>query len=217
MGAENFTSGGECEAIRNASTAKSGQVLEVVPRILANGFFPYRQLCRRYSQRIWWDMLLRFLERNARKWLITSWGPNGSLRPRNWLEFKSQLSSAFAEKDADEWHQVCLIKTRQSGNHEEYITRFAGSSLLVPALDELTKVTLFVQGLSSSELKKEVRREHPKSLSEATRAARTACLHQECNSDPYANETGADGTCRSTCGTLARSSAPFKTGLGIPS
>ena len=132
-----------------------------------------------------------FLEGNARKWLISSWGPDGSRRPRDWLEFKSQLTNAFAEKDAEEWHRTRLIKTRQSGNLEEYITRFAGSSLLVPALDELTKVTLFVEGLSSLELKKEVRREHPKSLSEATRAARTACLNQECNSDPYANANDA--------------------------
>ena len=40
-----------------------------------------------------------FLEGNARKRLISSWGPDGNLRPRDWLEFKSQLSSAFAEKD----------------------------------------------------------------------------------------------------------------------
>ena len=98
-----------------------------------------------------------FLEENVRKWLISSWGSDGSLRPRDWLELRSQLSSAFAEKDAEEWHRFHLIKTRQSGDLEEYITRFAGSSLLVPTLDELTKVTLFVEGLSSSELKKEVR------------------------------------------------------------
>ena len=67
-----------------------------------------------------------------------------------------------------------LIRTRQSGNLEDYIARFTGSCLLVPTLDELTKVTLFIEGLSDSELRREVRREHPKSMAEVTRAARTA-------------------------------------------
>ena len=35
-------------------------------------------------------------------------------------------------------------------------------------------MTLFIEGLSDSELRREVRREHPKSMAEVTRAARTA-------------------------------------------
>ena len=115
-----------------------------------------------------------FLEGNARRWLISSWGPDGSLRPSSWPEFKTQLSNAFAERDAEEWYRMRLIRTRQSGNLEDYIARFTGSCLLVPTLDELTKVTLFIEGLSDSELRREVRREHPKSMAEVTRAARTA-------------------------------------------
>ena len=67
-----------------------------------------------------------------------------------------------------------LAMTRQSGNLEDYIARFTGSCLLVPTLDELTKVTLFIEGLSDSELRREVRREHRKSMAEVTRAARIA-------------------------------------------
>ena len=108
-----------------------------------------------------------------------------------------------------------LIKTRQSGDLEECITRFAGSSLLVPALDELTKVTRFVERLSSPELKKEVRREHPKSLSEATRTARTAFIKSGVQFGPVCERKRRWRTC--TYGTSARSSAPFKTRLGTPS
>ena len=115
-----------------------------------------------------------FLEGNARRWLISSWGPDGSLRPSSWPEFKTQLSNAFAERDAEEWYRMRLVRTRQSGNLEDYIARFTGSCLLVPTLDELTKVTLFIEGLSDSELRREVRREHPKAMAEVTRAARTA-------------------------------------------
>ena len=50
---------------------------------------------------------------------------------------------------------------------------------MVPKLDELTKVTLFIEGLFDTEIQKEVRRDHPKSLSEATRVARTASLNAE--------------------------------------
>ena len=101
VGAENFTSGGEWEfvrPIRNVSAAKSRQVLEVGPRISPSGYFRCRKLCGRYSPPTRWGMLLLFLEGNARKWLISSWGPDGSRRPRDWLEFKSQLTNAFAEK-----------------------------------------------------------------------------------------------------------------------
>ena len=55
----------------------------------------------------------------------------------------------FAEKDAEEWHRMHLDKTRQSGDLGQNIAPFPSSSLLVTALDELTKVTLFVEGLSS--------------------------------------------------------------------
>ena len=136
-----------------------------------------------------------FLEGNARRWLISTWGPDGRLRPSGWPEFKSQLSNAFAERDAEEWHRMKLIRTRQSADLEDYIARFTGSCLLVPALDELTKVTLFIEGLSDLELRKEVRREHPKSMAEATRAARTAsstadtCIYA---STPEANAGSGD-------------------------
>ena len=45
-----------------------------------------------------------FLEGNARKWLISSWGPDGSRRPRDWLEFKSQLTNAFQWRIQDLSH-----------------------------------------------------------------------------------------------------------------
>ena len=55
-----------------------------------------------------------FLEGNARKWLVSSWGSDGRLRPNSWPEFRAQLSRAFAEEDAEEWYRLRLIRTRQS-------------------------------------------------------------------------------------------------------
>ena len=66
-----------------------------------------------------------------------------------------------------------LLRARQTGSLESYVTEFTELSLAVPEVDELTRTTVFVEGLAA-ELKGTVKREHPQSLSVAIRAARTA-------------------------------------------
>ena len=152
-----------------------------------------------------------FLEGNARKWLVSSWGSDGRLRPNSWPEFRAQLSRAFAEEDAEEWYRLRLIRTRQSAGAgiEEYISEFASCCLMVPKLDELTKVTLFIEGLFDTEIQKEVRRDHPKSLSEAARVARTASLNAEGSKKVLEEQPRAFAAQRSRPGQLSRSERLF--------
>ena len=152
-----------------------------------------------------------FLEGNARKWLVSSWGSDGRLRPNSWPEFRAQLSRAFAEEDAEEWYRLRLIRTRQSAGAgiEEYISEFASCCLMVPKQDELTKVTLFIEGLFDTEIQKEVRRDHPKSLSEATRVARTASLNAEGSKKVLEEQPRVFAARRSRPGQLSRSERLF--------
>lgn len=115
-----------------------------------------------------------FLTGNARKWLISAWGLEGLRRPASWPEFRTTLVDTFAERYSDEFFRLRLVRAKQETDLEEYIGRFTGLCLSAQGLDQLTKATLFTEGLASAETKKEVRREHPRSLAEAVRAARTA-------------------------------------------
>ena len=72
-----------------------------------------------------------------------------------------------------------MVRFKQSGDLEAYINEFTGLCLEVPELDEMTKITLFVEGLSSLVVKKEVRRDHPKTLAAAIRAARLAEIEEK--------------------------------------
>ena len=120
-----------------------------------------------------------FLDGNARKWLVSSWGPEASRRPASWKEFRTALKEAFAERYAEEKGCVRLFRTKQQGSLEEYITEFMGVCLTTEGVDDLAKTTLFIEGLASPEIKKEVRREHPQRLENAIRAARTARISQD--------------------------------------
>ena len=61
----------------------------------------------------------------------------------------------------------------QTAPLDDYIQDFSRLSLNVTALDEHSSALLFVRGLTDG-LRADVMREHPRTLSEAIRAARTA-------------------------------------------
>ena len=117
---------------------------------------------------------MSFLEGNARKWLISSWGPEASGRPASWHEFRAVLKEAFSECHSDEISCVCLFRTKQDGPLEEYISKFMGGFLSARGTDDLARTMLFIEGLSSTEIRTEVRREHPQTSEDAIRTARTA-------------------------------------------
>ena len=120
-----------------------------------------------------------FLDGNARKSLISAWSRDGKCRPNSWREFWNWLEEVFGECNADESYRVRWVRLKQSGDLEAYITEFTGLCLEVPELGELTKITLFLEGLSSLVVKKEVRRDHPKTLAAAIRAARLAEIEEK--------------------------------------
>ena len=66
-----------------------------------------------------------------------------------------------------------LLRAQQTGNLDDYVHAFRSLCLRSPAVDELTRTLLFVEGLRPS-LKRAVLREHPNDLQSAIRAARTA-------------------------------------------
>ena len=92
---------------------------------------------------------------------------------------------------------------------KEYIMEFTSCCLMVPKLDELTKVTLFIEGPFDTEIQKEVRRDHPKSLTEATRAARTANLNAQGSEKALEEEPTVFAARRSRPGQVSRSERLF--------
>ena len=114
-----------------------------------------------------------YLDGNAKKWFIMNLCTDGK-RPASWNLFKEQLISAFKSEHDDERNRLLLVQLRQSGDLETYITDFLTRCLLAKDVDELTKSALFVTGLSDSQVKRDVRRAHPKTLQDAIRAARTS-------------------------------------------
>ena len=112
------------------------------------------------------------LEGSARHWLMNSWEDEG--RPENWQVFRARLCRAFTFEYEEENSRQLLLQTSQTGGLEEYINLFSSRCLSARKMDDLTKVLLFVKGLADVRVESEVRRQHPTTLAEAVRAARTA-------------------------------------------
>ena len=113
-----------------------------------------------------------YLEGNAKKWFMNLC--TDGKRPASWNLFKEQLISAFKSEHDDERNRLLLVQLRQSGDLETYIINFLKRCLLAKDVDELTKSALFVTGLSDSQVRRDVRRAHPKTLQDAIRAVRTS-------------------------------------------
>ena len=164
-------------------------------RGLASGCFLSRRHWGRFGQMDPVGYVVSFLEGNARKWLISSWGPEASGRSASWHEFRTVLKEAFSECHSDEKSCVRLFRTKQiascetsahnlfhpnssellqDGPLEEYISKLMGACLSARGADDLARTMLFIEGLSSTEIRKEVRHEHPQTLEDAIRTARTA-------------------------------------------
>ena len=86
---------------------------------------------------------------------------------------KESLSATFGPLDEEEDDRLNLFALTQTGSLDDYIQDFSRLSLNVTALDEHSRALLFVRGLTDG-LRADAMREHPRTLSEAIRAARTA-------------------------------------------
>lgn len=127
-----------------------------------------------------------FLQGNALRWFMNV--TEGGERPATWEQFKDQLRRAFANPHDRERNRIRLVQARQSGDLESYITQFTGLCLVAKEVDELTKAALFVGGLENDQLRKEVRREHPQTLQDAIRSARTYVDDPSSNHSPVYEE-----------------------------
>ena len=127
-----------------------------------------------------------FMEGSARQWVMALWQDNR--RSSTWQQFQKQMYDAFAFEHQEEYERQCLVRTRQSGGLEDYIHTFSSRCLAARSMDDLTKTVLFTEGLVGGEVAREVQRFHPRTLSEAIRAARTAA--QSKRSGDYATGNG---------------------------
>ena len=142
-----------------------------------------------------------YLEGNAKKWFMNLC--TDGKRPASWNLFKEQLISAFKSEHDDERNRLLLVQLRQSGDLETYITDFLKLKRCLPAkdVDELTNSALFVTGLSDSQVKRDVRRAHPKTLQDAIRAARTSYEDLQVDT-PVPSSNAVSGCCVNSAKTL---------------
>ena len=98
-------------------------------------------------------------------------------RPSDWSTLKELLVAAFAPPYESEQNRLLFLRARQRGTLDEYVTHFGSLCLGVRNVDELTRTQVFVEGLTPA-LRWAVRREHPATVQDAVRAARTALEFQ---------------------------------------
>ena len=117
------------------------------------------------------DFASSFLEGTALLWFLSCLESRKTFA--NWAELKESLSATFGPLDEEEDDRLNLFALTQTGPLDDYIQDFSRLSLNVTALDEHSRALLFVRGLTDG-LRADAMREHPRTLSEAIRAARTA-------------------------------------------
>lgn len=124
-----------------------------------------------------------FLVGNARLWLISNL--EAGEHYTSWPALRHALGSVYGPHYSDEQNRLNLFGVRQQGNIEAYITVFNRLSLQVPELDEHSRALMFVNGLRGN-VKREVLKEHPTTLSKAIQAALTVAAesrHQPVSTD----------------------------------
>ena len=124
------------------------------------------------------DYAMSFLDGNARLWLLSCL-ERGHNFP-DLVSLKSALAETFGPVEAEEEFRLALYSLCQTDSMslEEYVSEFTRLSLGIPDLDEPSRALLFTRGLSSH-LNSEVMREHPRTLSDAIRAARVALYYRD--------------------------------------
>jgi hypothetical protein len=93
-------------------------------------------------------------------------------RPSSWNEFKDQLTAQFQPVDFQENLRQQLLQLRQKHSLHDYISTFRNIVGQINAMDELTQVMLFINGLSSN-TGLYVRSKHPQTVEAAIREATT--------------------------------------------
>ena len=106
----------------------------------------------------------------ASQWFVNLKTKN--LRPSTWDEFKEQIIAQFQPRDFQEQLRRQLSKLRQKQSMQDYISAFRSIVGQIDAMDELTQIMLFTDGLSMN-TSLYVQSKHPKTLEDAIREATT--------------------------------------------
>lgn len=93
-------------------------------------------------------------------------------RPTSWIEFKHQLTSQFQPVDFQENLRQQLLQLRQKQSLQDYVYKFRSIVGQIHAMDELSQVMLFVNGLAANS-SLYVRSKHPQTVEAAIREATT--------------------------------------------
>ena len=111
-----------------------------------------------------------FLSGNARLWLIASQESGETFE--DWPALKSALAKVYGPQFDGEQARLGMFSAKQCASISAYTTEFLRLSLQVPEIDERSRALLFINGLQL-EVRKEVMKEHPATLSQAIQAAQT--------------------------------------------
>ena len=117
------------------------------------------------------DFAASYLEGSSSLWFISR--REAGVEFQDWPALREQLAATFGPLHEEEDSRLALFSLFQTGSLDEYVRAFSRLSLCVSDIDELSRALLFVRGLSD-DLRPDAMREHPKNLSQAIRAARTA-------------------------------------------
>ena len=113
-----------------------------------------------------------YFEGSSSLWFISR--REAGVEFQDWPALREQLAATFGpDLHEEEDSRLALFSLFQTGSLDEYVRAFSRLSLCVSDIDELSRALLFVRGLSD-DLRPDAMREHPKNLSQAIRAARTA-------------------------------------------
>lgn len=109
-----------------------------------------------------------FLAGNARLWFISS--REAGEQFRSWPALREALACVYGPRYSKELARLKLFSVSCQGSIDTYISEFTRWSLQVPELDEHSRALLFVHGLRGN-MRSEVLKEHPTTLSRAIEAA----------------------------------------------
>ena len=129
------------------------------------------------------------LAADARRWFMTTYSACGHPRPSDWSSLRKELQAVFSPEFEKASHRSRLLKIRQVGALEDYITEFRSLCISSPGVDDLTQAILFTEGLKPS-VRRVVKQAHAETLQAAMRAARAA----ECEPEAAGEETPPSAT-----------------------
>ena len=102
---------------------------------------------------------------------MTTYSACGRPRPNDWSFLRKELQAAFSPEFEKASQRSRLLKIRQVGALEDYITEFRSLCISSPGVDDLTQAILFTEGLNLS-VSCVVKQACAETLQAAMRAAR---------------------------------------------